>query len=68
MKSIFTDLSKGDVQFLRRKSMAVASGNNIVYNFDETTISNAKKHLETLYTGNVTIPFTVKILTLNKMY
>ena len=69
MKSPFNTLTKADVQKLRRKPIAVAyAGRGVTYNFTESEVDDAVKHLETLYTGIVRKSFAAKILLLNEIY
>ncbi|MCR5728195.1 MAG: hypothetical protein K6G24_12105 [Lachnospiraceae bacterium] len=69
MKSPFNTLTKADVQKLRRKPIAVAyAGRGVTYNFTESDVDDAVKHLETLYTGTVRKSFAAKILLLNEIY
>ena len=69
MKSPFNTLTKADVQKLRRKPIAVAyAGRGVTYNFTESDVDDAVKHLETLYTGIVRKSFAAKILLLNEIY
>ena len=66
----FTSLNLEKAEMLRRKPMSVPSGKEFTYNFTSTQIDNAKKHLETVYTGNkyVRVDFVVKLLVLNELY
>ena len=69
MKSPFNTLTKADVQKLRRKPIAVAyAGRGVTYNFTESEVDDAVKHLETLYTGIVRKSFAAKILLMNEIY
>ncbi len=69
MKQPFNTLTKADVQKLRRKPIAVAyAGRGVTYNFTESDVDDAVKHLETLYTGIVRKSFAAKILLLNEIY
>lgn len=69
MKSPFNTLTKADVQKLRRKPIAVAyAERGVSYNFTESDVDDAVKHLETLYTGIVRKSFAAKILLLNEIY
>lgn len=68
MKQPFTDLTKEDVQKLRKKPMAVLPQKFINYNFTKKDIDDAVKHLKTLYTANVTSTFASKILLNNRIY
>ena len=69
MKNPFTNLTKSDVENLRRKSMGITSNQNFIYDFTDINIKNAKEHLGRLYPkGTVRTSFAVKILTLNEIY
>ena len=66
MKSPFTLLNKADIEKLRRKP--IVSNNGTMYKFTQTDIHNAKKHLESIYSGTVYYSFASKILLLNEIY
>lgn len=69
MKNNFTDLTKEDVEYLRNKPLSVSEDQKgIYYNFTDTQINDAIKHLKTLYNGEIRKSFAVKILILNKLY
>lgn len=66
LKSPFTLLNKEDVEKLRREP--VVSNNGTMYKFSQSDINNAKKHLESIYSGTVYYSFSSKILLLNEIY
>lgn len=69
MKKPFNNLTKSDVEKLRRKSVSVAApSNGVVFNFTSYDIDRAIKHLESLYEGTVRSSFAAKILLLNEIY
>ena len=67
MKSPFNNLNKEDVEKLRSKR-SVSNGKEIIYRHTLSDIKDAKAHLMTLYSGNVTLPFAERILLLNDIY
>ncbi|MDY4097936.1 MAG: hypothetical protein SOY47_14685 [Lachnospiraceae bacterium] len=69
MKKQFNTLTKSDVEMLRRKPVSVASNRDgVLYNFTQTDVDAAIKHLRTLYTGTIKTSFAAKILLLNEIY
>lgn len=68
MKKLFTDLTRKDVEYLRRKSLAVPTGKHLTYNFTSRQIEDAVRHLENLYLCTVRTTFAAKILILNELY
>lgn len=69
MKHPFNTLTKADVELLRKKSagMPISKG-GFAYNFSQTDIDVAIKHLQTLYTGRIYQTFAEKILIRNEVY
>ena len=69
MRRTFNSLTKKDVEALRKKRSYIPEGGKpIIYNYTLNDILDAKKHLETLYKGRVTLPFAERILLLNDIY
>ena len=69
MKSQFNQLSKSDVEKLRKMPISVAyAGRGVTYSFTKSDVENAVKHLKTLYKGTVQYSFAAKILLLNEIY
>lgn len=66
---IFTELTKEDVEVLRKKPISVASKEKgVKYNFTQKEVDDAREHLETIYEGKVRISFASKIILLNEIY
>lgn len=67
VKHPFTNLTKKDVEKLRRKR-SITNGKGVIYNFTIYDVMAAQQHLESLYSGKVTLAFTERILLLNEIY
>lgn len=68
MKSPFNALTIADVEKLRKKRSCILAGRSSI--LVETTMAeilSAQIHLKSLYRGSVTLPFTERILLLNKI-
>lgn len=69
MKHPFNNLTKADVELLRKKPAGMPPGTGVViYNFSQADIENAWTHLKTLYEGRVFLTFAEKIIIRNELY
>ena len=63
----FYQLTKEDVEHLRDQPLSIQNGKSMDYDFTETQIDEALKHLRRLYSGRVVYPFAVKIMIANRL-
>ena len=66
MNKKFSELTLPDVELLRTKR-SYSGKEGSVYKATEEEISNAKKHLESLYNGRVTVVFAERIYLLYQL-
>jgi hypothetical protein len=65
----FSSLTKSNCEWLRNQPLAVCSpAQGFPYRFTREEISGAVQHLKTLYSGEIKIPFAVKLMVLNELY
>lgn len=64
MKKSFEELSKRDIEFLRRRT-AIGAAN---YNVGPKDVENALRYLQTLYEGHVTRRFCTDMLLLYELF
>lgn len=68
MNSPFNTLTITDVEKLRKKRSCISAGrSSVLYETTLPEILSAQAHLNSLYKGNVTLPFTERILLLHEI-
>lgn len=69
LKTPFNTLTISDVEKLRKKRSSIpVERNSIIYDHTMAEILSAQTHLNSLYKVRVTLPFTERILLLNKIF